>query len=146
MFQCRICSSQQQPASYAVKEMQLGIRAEFTYQLCGDCGCLQIERLPENLAAYYPSDYYSKKTRTVKTTDRLMDYFRQKRLQNHLGVPNALGAGLMRLLGPPRLPDWVRWVPLKANFKPAQKGFSEFSRNRPLHRTTYYLPQRRAGI
>ncbi len=115
MFQCRICSSQQQSAAYAVKEMQFGTRAEFTYQLCGDCGCLQIEQLPQNLAAYYPSDYYSKKTRTVKTTDRLLDYFRQKRLQNHLGEPNALGAGLMRLLGPPRLPDWVRRVPLKGS-------------------------------
>ena len=74
MFQCRICSGQQQSASYVVKEMQLGTRAQFTYQLCGDCGCLQIEQLPENLAAYYPSDYYSKKTRTVKTTDRLLDF------------------------------------------------------------------------
>ena len=110
MFQCRICSGRQPSASYVVKEMQFGTRAEFTYQLCGDCGCLQIEQLPQNLAAYYPSDYYSKKTRTVKTTDRLLDYFRQKRLQNHLGEPNALGAGLMRMSG--RLPKDCKYLPV----------------------------------
>jgi SAM-dependent methyltransferase len=32
---------------------------EFDYFCCGDCGCLQIERVPEDLARYYPPNYYS---------------------------------------------------------------------------------------
>jgi SAM-dependent methyltransferase len=134
MFQCTICSSHQQSASYAVKEMQLGTRDEFEYQECGHCGCLQIAKLPENLAAYYPADYYSKKVRKVKATDRLMGYFRQKRLQNLLGKPTALGAGLTRLMGSSRLPDWVQRVPLKGDDQILDVGCGTGRRILSLHR------------
>jgi SAM-dependent methyltransferase len=95
--------------------MHLGTRAQFIYHACGDCGCLQIDQLPENLAAYYPADYYSKKARRVKTSDRLLRYFRQKRLQHHLGAPTIIGAGLCLLMGTPRLPAWTRLAPLKGS-------------------------------
>jgi SAM-dependent methyltransferase len=117
MFECSICGSHQQAASYAVREMHLGTRAEYRYHACGNCGCLQIDQLPDTPATYYPADYYAKKTRQVKTTDRLLGYFSQKRLQHHLGEPTAIGAVLMQLLGPPRLPDWTRLAPLKGSDK-----------------------------
>jgi SAM-dependent methyltransferase len=31
----------------------------FDYFCCADCGCLQIARVPENLARFYPPNYYS---------------------------------------------------------------------------------------
>jgi SAM-dependent methyltransferase len=39
--------------------MFLGTRDEFPYFECAKCGCLQICSVPENLAAYYPREYYS---------------------------------------------------------------------------------------
>lgn len=36
-----------------------GSREEFVYFLCSTCGCLQIAAIPNNLAKYYPANYYS---------------------------------------------------------------------------------------
>ena len=58
-MQCRICGSEGEHSVYTAKEMMLGLRDEHRYFQCGACGCLQIESIPENLAAYYPSNYYS---------------------------------------------------------------------------------------
>lgn len=40
--------------------MLLGTREPFSYFVCPDCGCLQIDDVPQDLAPYYPPDaYYS---------------------------------------------------------------------------------------
>jgi SAM-dependent methyltransferase len=41
------------------REMMFGTRDPFTYSECCACGCLSLLNVPENLAQYYPSDYYS---------------------------------------------------------------------------------------
>lgn len=58
-MQCRICGSKSEHSVYTAKEMMLGLRDEHRYFQCADCGCLQIEAIPDNLAAYYPNNYYS---------------------------------------------------------------------------------------
>ena len=55
---CRICSSSKNQ-NYIAKEMMFGTRDQFNYFQCDDCRCLQIETIPENIADYYPGDYYS---------------------------------------------------------------------------------------
>ena len=40
------------------REMMFGTRDEFRYIECGDCGTLQIVKIPD-LAKYYPPEYYS---------------------------------------------------------------------------------------
>lgn len=42
-----------------MREMQFGTREEFPYVECADCGCVQIETVPEDLARHYPVGYYS---------------------------------------------------------------------------------------
>ena len=39
--------------------MMYGLREEFTYFECLDCGCLQIVDIPASLDKYYPDNYYS---------------------------------------------------------------------------------------
>ena len=59
-MQCRICSNQENNTTYEAREMMLGIRDMHTYFKCGECGCLQIANVPENIQEYYPGDdYYS---------------------------------------------------------------------------------------
>lgn len=58
-MQCRICGSKSEHQVYTAKEMMLGLRDEHRYFQCAECGCLQIEAIPDNLAAYYPNNYYS---------------------------------------------------------------------------------------
>jgi len=36
-----------------------GTREQFNYFQCDDCHCLQIETIPDNIADFYPGDYYS---------------------------------------------------------------------------------------
>ena len=68
MRTCRICGGDI-AETYSVKEMMLGLREPFDYNLCGDCGCLQISEIPADMSIYYPGDYYSflgnKKKKTI---------------------------------------------------------------------------------
>lgn len=55
---CRICGSRD-TADLVVREMMFGTRMPFTYLECRACGCVQIDRYPENIGDHYPPDYYS---------------------------------------------------------------------------------------
>jgi SAM-dependent methyltransferase len=55
---CRICGGSFQ-RSLRVREMMFGSREAFLYRQCADCGCLQIAAMPNDIARYYPADYYS---------------------------------------------------------------------------------------
>lgn len=79
-MQCRICGSEGEHSVYSAKEMMLGLRDEHRYFQCADCGCLQIESIPDNLAAYYPSNYYSYSAPSAankfkQTLLKLRDYY-----------------------------------------------------------------------
>lgn len=57
---CKICENIQNNKLYKVKEMQLGLREEFEYLQCDNCGCMQLLNIPSNFEKYYPNeDYYS---------------------------------------------------------------------------------------
>jgi len=55
---CHICGGAPKCA-HVVREMMYGTRAVFDYFECGDCGALQIARVPADLAQFYPAHYYS---------------------------------------------------------------------------------------
>lgn len=57
---CVICQ-QQSGLEHVFREMMFGTRDTFTYFECSECGCIQMAEVPANLAAYYPSGYYSLK-------------------------------------------------------------------------------------
>lgn len=59
MFECRICGNEENNLRLQVREMMYGIREEFNYFQCANCGCLQIENVPKDIGKYYPSSYYS---------------------------------------------------------------------------------------
>jgi SAM-dependent methyltransferase len=57
---CIVCSNDSNNQVFSVKELQLGLREEFQYQLCGSCGSMQLLNPPADLSRYYPNeDYYS---------------------------------------------------------------------------------------
>ncbi len=58
-FTCSICGNYADNKVWKAREMMLGLRDEFEYVECANCGCLQIRNIPENLAKYYPKNYYS---------------------------------------------------------------------------------------
>jgi len=54
-----ICDNTKDNICYDVKEMMFGFNDYFNYMECGECGCLQLINIPENLSKYYPDNYYS---------------------------------------------------------------------------------------
>jgi SAM-dependent methyltransferase len=57
---CLICHNTTGNQLIRLKELQLGLGEEFTYQLCGNCGTLQLLDPPADFSRYYPNeDYYS---------------------------------------------------------------------------------------
>jgi len=56
--QCAICGSNE-VTSHRATEMMFGMRDEFIYLECGECGCLQLQSPPADMSPYYPSNYYS---------------------------------------------------------------------------------------
>ncbi len=56
---CKICGNRKDNKVYAVKEMMFGLRQQFDYLECGECGCLQIITIPTDMDRHYPSNYYS---------------------------------------------------------------------------------------
>lgn len=72
---CKICGNKNNNRQHKVKEMMLGLRDEHDYIECSACGCLQIATLPDNLAEYYPDNYYS-----YKKTDS-QNHFKQSLIQ-----------------------------------------------------------------
>jgi SAM-dependent methyltransferase len=55
---CRICNAAPK-CHHLAREMMYGTRETFDYFECGDCGALQIAKVPADLAQYYPAAYYS---------------------------------------------------------------------------------------
>ncbi|WP_258104788.1 class I SAM-dependent methyltransferase [Marinoscillum sp. MHG1-6] len=58
-LKCQICGNDNDNKQLIANEMMFGTRDEFQYLECGQCGCLQLIDVPENLSTYYPPDYYS---------------------------------------------------------------------------------------
>jgi len=60
MHNCRICGWKGDAETVVAREMMIGTREEFTYFICPECKCLQIEKTPEDLGKYYSNEsYYS---------------------------------------------------------------------------------------
>jgi 2-polyprenyl-3-methyl-5-hydroxy-6-metoxy-1,4-benzoquinol methylase len=65
--------------------MMFGFRDEFLYFECSKCGCLQIAEVPNDLAKYYPTTYYSfySSLQFPKVT-KIREYLRRKRFETGL--------------------------------------------------------------
>jgi SAM-dependent methyltransferase len=55
---CQICGTST-GNFVTTREMMFGTRERFTYFECGNCGCLQLLDIPDDLTPYYPEGYYS---------------------------------------------------------------------------------------
>ena len=86
-----------------------GWREEFEYLECGRCGCLQIARIPADLAKYYPRDgYYSYKPPKKKHYPGWMLALRHERTRYFLGEFSLVGAAIGALSKRQEHFDWLR--------------------------------------
>lgn len=109
MIKCRVCGSIVDTSVYKVKEMYFGTRDEFKYQQCGNCSCLQIVTIPENLGRYYPADYYSKHVKKQYKQNRMLSGLREMKLNATLDDKKP-AASILFFLRKPRLPAWINYL------------------------------------
>ena len=62
VMNCVICGGTN-GTKHVFREMKYGTRDKFDYWECLDCGCLQIEGIPDNMGTYYRDDYYASSRR-----------------------------------------------------------------------------------
>ena len=115
MVQCRVCGSTTIAETLNVPEMMFGWHEQHRYMRCGVCGCLQIERIPDDMARYYGEGYYSY---TLHAPTGWRGWLAAKR-DRHLMFGDApAGAVLARML-PTSMFDSL--APLRSWLRPNQR-------------------------
>jgi SAM-dependent methyltransferase len=64
---CKICGNRAGNKEHVVSEMMFGLKEEFPYLECGECGCLQLETAPPEMGTYYPQNYYAFRSSSRRT-------------------------------------------------------------------------------
>lgn len=83
---CQICNSEYSELILANEEMY-GYDGIFQYGLCGYCGCLECLNPPENLASFYPVDYYSfNSNKKISILKRLRRGIKRKWILTHPNI------------------------------------------------------------
>ena len=100
---CRICERRDDHPRFSAREMMFGFRDQFTYFECKGCGCVQIERVPENLAKYYPNTYYS-----FQNSSPLKSYLKRQWAARAFHGKGLVGGLVARCLGPQQAVESVR--------------------------------------
>ncbi len=113
MFTCEICGNTSKNNRYVAREMMFGFRDEFEYFRCGECGCLQLSTVPEDLARYYPKDYSPFKNLNLQESNRLKKFLLRQRTHYLLGQGNLLGMLLARFTRPAEYFDWLSQLNLE---------------------------------
>ena len=104
--ECRICNNRAGNRPFVAREMMFGLRDEFEYFECTECGCIQIAKVPDNIASYYPPEYYSfAKTRQSNVFRRWVNRHRGLAAT---GKPSPVGRLLVKCLGVPPAILWTR--------------------------------------
>lgn len=141
MCKCRICGSLEN-VRIGLKATMYGTKGSFPYFMCKNCGCLQIEKIPDNMDSYYDTNqYYSFNMEKRNLKNELL--FRQ--LKNQIGKKDILGWMVEKLY--PVDYRFVRY--LKRNDKLLDIGCGDGEFLRWLKRLGYqnvlgldpYLPQ-----
>ncbi|MCE5214528.1 MAG: class I SAM-dependent methyltransferase [Methanobacterium sp.] len=99
-IKCRICGNSQGNSIIKVKEMMFGLREEFDYLECNNCGCLQICQIPEVMGKYYPENYYSLKNQDQKPNFLIRNLIR-KRNQHYIYKNSILGRLIQKIFPNP---------------------------------------------
>lgn len=95
---CPACASEEVGRVVVAREMMFGFGGSFSYAECAACGSLRILDAPEDLAPYYPEEYYARRRRARGPVARRLLLARAAAV---LGRRDLLGRALVRLRGAP---------------------------------------------
>jgi 2-polyprenyl-3-methyl-5-hydroxy-6-metoxy-1,4-benzoquinol methylase len=87
--------------------MAFGRRDPFAYFECSGCGCVQIAKVPDNLADYYPQEYFAFRPQHRLARSRIRAMVDGPRYRAATGEKSMLGALANRVAKPL---DYVQWA------------------------------------
>lgn len=114
MRECIACGNSGSFKEFTVREMMFGMRDQFTYLECSNCGCLQIKQIPENLGKYYPDTYYSFKT---NKESYIKVYLTSLRDKYSYGIKNLIGKILSTKYPPLSFVPILKLIDAKLHWK-----------------------------
>ena len=97
---CKICNNSENNTPYQVKEMMYGSREIFNYFQCPKCGCLQIEKIPDDLAKFYPNNYYSYKAPTSLRHSKPFKFYKNRLRDRYSMFKKGLVGKVLYTLSP----------------------------------------------
>lgn len=107
-MKCLACNESTNFRNFIVREFMLGINDLHEYIECSHCGSIQIIAPVENIAHYYPDNYYSLQG---KIESPIKQWQRIERSKQSLGKSNILlspvGWLLNQILNKPYFVDWM---------------------------------------
>jgi SAM-dependent methyltransferase len=104
---CIICGNTEGNKIFSIKELQLGFNETFHYQLCKNCGSMQLTDPPADFSRYYPNeDYYSFKMEMKEL--KKPGYLQQVKSDHILYEKNKLLGSLLSIGY--KIPEQYSWV------------------------------------
>lgn len=104
---CKVCGNHINNKLHQVKEMQLGLREIFSYMQCSNCGCMQLQNIPENLGKYYPNKGYYSFNRGLDVRQKA-DTLRKLKASYLIYGQNKI-AGRLLSIGY-KVPGYISWI------------------------------------
>ena len=105
---CRICHATDLGPSFSAREMLHGTREAFDYVECRACGCVQIAKIPDDLARFYPDDYFSFRSHRGLDRNVIRRLVDPRRARFYFGARDAIGAVAEKISRPLDYMTWVR--------------------------------------
>ena len=91
-MKCRVCGNDVENQSIIATEKLMGFGDEFLYFECSRCRCLQIQEFPQDLAKYYPQEYYSYQEPSFeRKLNPILHYLKKSLAQYYIGHFNVMG-------------------------------------------------------
>ena len=109
---CRVCGHVQGNRLHQARETMYGAPGVFVYLECAACGCLQLQDIPADLAAWYPADYCSYGPARVRAVPAWRRRLKALRTRLLLGEFGRGGRRLALALSRPPYADWMQRLPL----------------------------------
>lgn len=111
---CSVCHNRAGNRTFVAREMMFGLRDQFEYLECAQCGCVQLASIPADFARYYPSDYFPDPPVLTNGFD-LKKILWHQRARYCLTGRGLLGRALVAKWGRPRAsifgsPDYYTWL------------------------------------
>lgn len=105
---CRICGNADGNARYSAREMQYGTREVFDYFECDQCGCVQLESIPDDLSRFYPKDYFSFRPWRSLSRDPIRGFVDPHRVRHCFGAKDWLGQVAEAISHPLSYVEWIK--------------------------------------